>query len=141
MSSSEPDGIRRNRECHRAASARPKMMTCFGNFGVEKSSRKARRYATPATARGMMNDGSPVRLKLREQIASATSKMTPSPYSLCEDVSFTALPNPDAGARLLVPTRRTRPRFAAPSPERAAVPEPTESHRFILLRHDLHCIA
>src|SRR5260370_7186502 len=92
MSSSEPGGIRRNRRCHTAASARPKTMTRFGNSGVEKSSRMARRYATPATARGMKNDGSPMRLKLREQIVIATSKMAPSPYSLCEGVSFTGLP-------------------------------------------------
>jgi len=64
----------------------------FGNSGVEKSSRMAKRYAMPATARGTKNDGSLVRLKLREQIVSATSKMTPSPYSLCTGVSFTGLP-------------------------------------------------
>jgi hypothetical protein len=68
-------------------------MTRFGNSGVEKSSRMARRYATPATAKGMKNERSPVRLKLREQIVSATSKMAPSPYSLCEGVSFTGLPS------------------------------------------------
>src|SRR5713101_3605481 len=66
-------------------------MTRFGNSGVEKSSRMARRYATTATASGMKNDGSPVQLKLREQIVSATSKMAPRPYSLCEGVSFTGL--------------------------------------------------
>src|SRR5260370_7009346 len=91
MSSSEPGGIRRNRRCHTAASARPKTITRFGNSGVEKSSRMARRYATPATAKGMKNDGSPMRLKLREQMVIATSKMAPSPYSLCEGVSFTGL--------------------------------------------------
>ena len=64
-------------------------MTRFGNSRAVKSSRMASRYATPATARGMKNDVSPVRLKLREQIVSATSKMAPSPYSLCEGVSFT----------------------------------------------------
>src|SRR5262249_526440 len=103
MSSSEPGGMRRNSKCHRAASARPKTMTGFGNFGVDKSSRKARRYATPATDREMMNDGSPLRLKLYEQTVSATSKMAPSPYSLCEGVSVTALPGTHAGARLLDP--------------------------------------
>jgi hypothetical protein len=54
-------------------------MTRLGNVGVDKSSRKAKRYAMPATARGMIKDGSPLRLKLREQIVSATSKMAPSP--------------------------------------------------------------
>src|SRR5919108_727464 len=67
-------------------------MTRFGNVGVEKSSRMARRYATPATARGIINEGSPMRLNLREQITSDASKMAPSPYSLCDDVSFTGLP-------------------------------------------------
>ena len=45
----------------------------------------------PATAKGMMNDGAPVRLKFLEQIVNATSKMAPSPYSLCEGVSFTGI--------------------------------------------------
>src|SRR5215471_20707845 len=101
MSSSEPGGISRKRRCHKAASARPETMMCFGNFGVEKNSRIARRYATPARARGMMNDGSPVRLKLREQTISATSKMAASPYSLSDGVSFLwmkpNLPVPDMG--------------------------------------------
>lgn len=64
-------------------------MTRLGNFGVDENSRIASRYATLATASGMRNDGSPVRLKLREQNVSDTSKMPPSPYSLCEGVSFT----------------------------------------------------
>ena len=58
----------------------------------------ASRYATPATASGMMKAGPPVPLKFREQIVSATSRTTPSPYSLCEGVSFKALPNTAAGA-------------------------------------------
>jgi len=49
-------------------------MTCLGNSGVEKSSRMVRMYATPATARGMKNDGSPVRLKLRAQIVWPQAK-------------------------------------------------------------------
>jgi hypothetical protein len=64
-------------------------MTRLGNSGVEKSSRMARRYAIPATASGMMKDSSPTLLTLREQSVSATNKMAPSPYSLCEGVSFT----------------------------------------------------
>src|SRR6266566_7737652 len=104
-------------------------MTRFGNSGVEKSSRMARRYATPATARGMKNDDSPVRLKLREQIVSATSKMAPSPYSLCEGVSFTGLPFNDEVARLLAAIHRTRLQSLGPSRERATVPEPAESNR------------
>src|SRR6266446_9416539 len=105
------------------------MMTRFGNSGVDKSSRIVRRYATPATARGMKNDGSPVRPKLREQIVSATSKMAPSPYSLYEGVSFTDLPFNGEVARLLAAIRRTSPQSLAPSRERAAVPEPAESNR------------
>src|SRR4029077_18882856 len=104
-------------------------MTRCGNLGVEKNARMARRYATPATARGMKNDGSPVRLKLREQIVSATSKMAPSPYSLCEGVSFTGLPFNGEVARLLAAIRRTRLQSLGPSRERAAIHEPAESSR------------
>src|SRR6266446_5991355 len=129
MSSSEPGGIRRNRRCHTAASARPKTMTRFGNSGVEKSSRMARRYATPATARGMKNDDSPVRLKLREQIVRATSKMALSPYILCEGVSFTGLPFNDEVARRLAAIRRASLQSVGPSRERAAIPEQAESSR------------
>src|SRR3984893_8906854 len=89
----------------------------------------ARRYATPATASGMKNDGSPVRLKLREQFVSATSKMAPSPYSLCEGVSFTGLPFNEEVARLLVAIRRTSLQSLGPSRERAVIPEPAESSR------------
>src|ERR1700675_774786 len=104
-------------------------MTRFENSGVEKSSRMARRYATPATASGMKNDGSPVRLKFREQIVSATSKMAPSPYSLCEGVSFTGLPCHQKAARLLAAIRRTRLQSLAPSREQAAVPGLAKSDR------------
>jgi hypothetical protein len=65
----------------------------------------ASRYATPATARGMKNDGSPVLLKLREQIVIATSKMAPNPYSLRDGVSFTGLPFNGEVARLLAAIR------------------------------------
>ena len=58
----------------------------------------------PATASGMMKHGSPILLKLREQIVSATSKMAPSPYSLADGVSFTDLPCPSATVTPLVPT-------------------------------------
>src|SRR6267143_2939826 len=104
-------------------------MTRFGNSGVDKSSRIARRYATPATARGMKNDGSPLQLKLREQIVSAKSEMVPSPYSLCEGVSFTGLPFNGEVARPLAAIRRTSPQSLGPSRERAAIPEPAESSR------------
>src|SRR6267142_1233917 len=104
-------------------------MTRFGNSGVVKSSRMARRYATPATARGMKNDGSPLRLKLREQIVSATSKMATSSYSLCEGVSFTGLPYNDEVARLLAAIRRTSLQSLGPSRERAAIPQPAQSNR------------
>src|SRR5258706_14779891 len=103
------------------------MMTRFGNSGVDKSSRMARRYATPATARGMKNDDSPVRLKLREKIVSATSKMAPSPYSLCEGINFIGLPYNDEVARLLDAIRRTSLQSLGRSRERAAIPEPAES--------------
>ncbi len=68
----------------------------------------------PATARGMMNDGSPVRLKLREQIVSTTSKMALSPYSLRDGVSFTGFPCPSATVPLPVPTVSARSPFVAP---------------------------
>ena len=48
-------------------------MTRFGNFGVKKNSRMARRYATPATDSGMMGNASPWPLNLRAQMVSATS--------------------------------------------------------------------
>src|SRR5260370_42115412 len=104
-------------------------MTRFGNSCVEKSSRIARRYATPATVRGIKNGSSPVRLKLREQIVSATSKMAPSPYNLCEGVSFTDLPYKHEVARQRAAIRRTSPQSLAPSRELAAIPEPAESSR------------
>jgi hypothetical protein len=52
---------------------------CGGNFGVEKNSRMAKRYAIPATASGTRNEGSPILLKLREQMNSDTSRIAPSP--------------------------------------------------------------
>src|SRR5260370_41013427 len=102
-------------------------MTRCGNLGVETNSRMARRSAMPATARGMMKDCSPTLLSLREQIVSATSKMAPSPYSLCEGVSFTGLLYNDEVARLLAAIRRTSLQSLGPSWERAAIPEPAES--------------
>src|SRR6266404_4750066 len=102
-------------------------MTRCGNSGVDESSRMARKYATPATARGMKNDGSPVWLKLREQTVSATSKMAPSPYILCDGVSFTGLPFNGEVARLLAAIRRTNLQSLGPSREQAAIPEPAES--------------
>src|SRR6266403_5880418 len=104
-------------------------MTRFGNSRAVKSSRMASRYATPATARGMKNDGSPRRLKLREQIVSATSKMAPSPYSLRDGVSFTGFPCPSATALPPVPTVSARPQFVAPYPESATVPRQAELSR------------
>src|SRR5262245_35330494 len=101
-------------------------MTRFGNSGLEKNSRMAKMYATPATTRGLKTENSPLRLKLREQIVIATSKMEPSPYSLCEDVSFTGLPYIDEVARLLGAIRRTRLRSLGPSRGRIAIHEPAE---------------
>src|SRR6266849_3126036 len=49
--------------------------------------------------------GAPMRLKLREQIVSATSKLAQSPYSLCDGVSFTGLPFNGEVARLLAAIR------------------------------------
>src|SRR5258706_9377507 len=97
--------------------------------GLEKNSRMARRYAMPATARGTMKDGSPTLLSLREQIVSATSKMAPSPYSLCEGASFTGLPYNDEVGRLLAAIRRTSLQSLGPSRERVAIREPAESSR------------
>lgn len=71
----------------------------------------------PATTRGITNDGSPILAKLNEQIIKARSKMAPSPYNLWVGVTFKALRDTNAAARLLAPIRRTMPRFAAPSPE------------------------
>src|SRR5258707_2143761 len=129
MSSSGPGGVRRNWKCHRADSARPKTRTRFGNSGAEKSSRRARRYATPATARGVKKDGSPLRPKAREQIVRDTSKMAPSAYNLCDGVSFTGLPHEEESARPLAAIRRTRLRSSEPSPEQRAIPEREESSR------------
>src|SRR5258706_5745470 len=132
MSSSESGVIRRNWKCHRADSARPKTRTRFGKSGAEKSSRMARRYATAARARGMKKDGSPLCPMSREQIVSDTSKITPSPYNLCEGVSFTGLPHEEEFARPLAAIRRTRLQSLEPLPEQGAIPEPAESSR---LRH------
>jgi len=41
---------------------------------------------------------------LREQIASATSKMAPNPYTLWDGVSFTILPCSSATVPPFVPT-------------------------------------
>ena len=101
----------------------------FRKFRRGKEFADGQRYATAATARGMKNGGSPMRLKLRAQIVSATSKMAPSPYNLCEGVSFTCLPYEDEVARLLVAIRRTSLQSLGPSRERAAIPEPAESNR------------
>ena len=95
-------------------------MTCFGNFCADKSARMAKRYATPATDRGIINAGSPMRLKLREAIVIATSPTAPNPYSLSEGVSFMAFSNTNAGAPLLAAIRLTMPRFEAPWSERAS---------------------
>jgi hypothetical protein len=46
----------------------------------------------PATASGMMKDGSPTLLSLREQIVSDTSRTAPNVYTLLDGVSFTGLP-------------------------------------------------
>lgn len=89
-------------------------MTWRGNTDVEKNSRTARRYVMPATARGMMNDGSPKLLNLREQIVSDTSKTAASPYTLWDGVSFTGLPCPFATLPPLVATDSARPQFVAP---------------------------
>src|ERR1700676_2145790 len=102
-------------------------MTRLGNPGLEKSSRMARRYATPATARGMKNDGSPVRPKLRAQIVSATSKMAPRPYNLCEGGSFTRLPNDWEVGRRLAAILRTNWQSLGLSRERGPIREPAES--------------
>ena len=88
-------------------------MTRSGNLGVEKNSRMERRYAMPATASGMMKDGSPTLLSLREQIVSITSKIAPNPYSLRDAVSFTVLPCSPGTLRSFVPILRARLRFAA----------------------------
>src|ERR1700730_15381229 len=104
-------------------------MTRWGNLGVENNSRTANRYAMPATASGMMKDGAPMLPSLREQIVSATSKMTPNPYSLRDGVSFTGLPCPSATVPPSVPTVSARRPFVAPWPERAAVPLRAESGR------------
>jgi hypothetical protein len=62
----------------------------------------------PATASGMINDGAPMLLNLREQIVNATSEIAPSPYSLQDGVSFTTFPC------ATVPTASAKPRFVAP---------------------------
>ena len=57
-------------------------ITCLGKLGVQKNSRIARRYATPATNSGMTGNASPSPPKLREQMISETSRIAPSPYTL-----------------------------------------------------------
>src|ERR1700681_3951357 len=101
-------------------------MTRLGNSRLEKSSRMAKKYATPATAKGMKNDASPVRLKFRAQIVSATSRMAPSPYSLCEGVSFTGLPFTGEVAKRHAAILRTNLQSLDLSQERAPIREPAE---------------
>src|SRR5580698_8057331 len=101
MSSSAPGGVSRNGIRHSAVNTNPMTMTRLGNFGVQKNSRMASRYAMPATASGMINDGAPMLLNLREQAVSATSMTTPRTYSLRDGVSFKA--SPRSYATVLVP--------------------------------------
>src|SRR5215468_1190886 len=108
------------------------MRTPFGSFGVARSSRIARRYAMPATPKGIMKEGSPVRLKLRAQIVSATSNVTQRTQRLREGVTLKMLQKTDPGLEALLPRRRTMRRFAAPWPERVASLALSESDR---LRH------
>ncbi len=53
-------------------------------------------------------------LKLREQIASDTSKTTPSPHSLWDGVSFTGFPCLSATVPPPVPTVSAMPPFVVP---------------------------
>src|SRR5689334_834069 len=89
----------------------------------------AKRYAMPASASGMIKDGSPMLLNLREQSVNDTNKMAPNPYSLWEGVRFTALPWQSAAVPLPDPTPRAKPQFVGLSPERAAVPRQAELSR------------
>src|SRR4051812_42054621 len=91
MSSSAPEGSRRNWRCQRAARTSPTTRTRWGNLGVEKNSRTAKRYTIPATADQAMKDGPPLSPKLREQIVRATDNITPSTYTLLDGVTFTVL--------------------------------------------------
>src|SRR5690242_17766677 len=104
-------------------------MTRLGNSCVDKNSRTAKKYATPAAARGIINADSPMRLKLRAHIVSEMSKMMPSPYSLRDGERFTGSPPPCEGVTLSVPIPSAKPRFVAPWPERAAAPQRAELNR------------
>jgi len=122
MSSSKPGDASRNGTCHTAANTSPTTITRCGKLGVEKNSRIASRYETPATPRGMMKGNSPGVLSLREQIVSATSRMAPSPYTLTDGVSFTVLSCSSATVRPFAPTLSATPRSVEHVAERAAGP-------------------
>ncbi len=67
----------------------------------------------PATASAMMKDGSPMLLNLREQIANATSKIAPNPYTLWDGVIFTCLLGESPTERLPGPTPQAMLQSAA----------------------------
>jgi hypothetical protein len=74
------------------------------NFGAQKNSRIARRYAIPATAKEPRKDGPPRSPKLREQVINARYKIAPSTYTLADGVNFTVLLYPSAIVLPPVPT-------------------------------------
>src|ERR1700730_11799809 len=91
MSSSEPEGCRRNATCHTTARTSPMTTTRRENFGVAKNSRIAKRYATPVSVKEPMKYGPPRSPKLREQTVSATHNEAPSKYTLHAGVIFTII--------------------------------------------------
>src|SRR6266851_5533223 len=105
MSSSAPEGSRRNSMCHTAARTSPMTTTRRANLGVPKNSRIVKRYAMPASAREPMKYGPPLSPKLRAQIVSATHNVAPSMYTLHAGVIFTIsiLPCPSGTCRHKLP--------------------------------------
>src|SRR5258705_6642064 len=129
MSSSAPEGSRRNSMCHTAARTSPMTTTRRESVGVAKNSRTANRYTMPASVKEAMKYGPPLSPKLREQIVSAPHKLAPSMYTLLAGVIFTILPCPSVIVPPEIPTLEAIAPCAAPLPEPAATPLPTESGR------------
>src|ERR1043165_505217 len=127
MSSSGPGGSNRNKTCHAPDRASATTKTYFGKLGVEKSSRTAKKYESPAKISQIMNAGPPRSLKLREQIVSASSCMLPNASSLTTGARVTALPCDDALDRGPATILRTTLPFAVPLPVPAPTLAPVES--------------
>src|SRR6266478_1149137 len=129
MSSSAPDGTRRNSMCHTAARTSPMTTTRRENLDVAKNSRIAKRYTMPASVKEAMKYGPPLSPKFREQIVSATHNVAPSTYTLHSGLTFTILPCLSVIVPPQAPTLEATAPCVAPLSEPDATPLPSASGR------------